>query len=56
MNDQTPLFDLDINYEPVSSLEENIALEYVLVPRELVKNTPNDMELGSAVRALYLSK
>jgi hypothetical protein len=54
--DQLSLFDIDVNLEPLSSLEENIELEYVLVPRELVKNTPNDMELGAAVRGLYLSK
>ena len=56
MENELSFFEFDNEFEPLSSLEENIALEYVLVPRELIKNTPNDMELGAAVRKLYLSK
>jgi hypothetical protein len=57
IDDQLENQDIPWDYlEPISYSEEYLNLNYVMVPRELIENTPNDAELGSQVRVMYHSK
>ena len=57
IDDQLENQDVPWDYlEPISYSEEYINLNYVMVPRELIEQLPNDSELGRQVRKMYHNK
>lgn len=57
IDDQLENQDVPWDYlEPISYSEEYINLNYVMVPRELIEQLPNDSELGNQVRKMYHNK